>query len=54
MTGSKLLNIVGAIVVVGGITALVLPGRQTPQVVTAIADGFSNSLSTAITGGRYR
>ncbi len=39
-----------AIVAVGAITALVLPGRQSAQVITAAANGFSGSLNTAIKG----
>jgi hypothetical protein len=39
-----------AIVVVGGITALTLPGRQSAQVLTAAGGVFSKSLGTAIKG----
>ena len=38
------------IVAVGGATALVLPGRQTPQVIDAAGVQFSNALGTAIKG----
>jgi hypothetical protein len=39
-----------AIVVVGAITALTLPGRQSAQVLQAAGTTFSNSLGTAIKG----
>lgn len=39
-----------AIVAVGAITALVLPGRQSAQVINAAGNAFSNSLGTAIKG----
>lgn len=39
-----------AIVAVGAITALVLPGRQSAQVITAAGNVFNNSLGTAIKG----
>ena len=38
------------IVTIGMITALVLPGRQTAQVLNAAGNVFSNSLGTAIKG----
>jgi hypothetical protein len=39
-----------AIVAVGAITALTLPGRQSAQVLTAAGNVFSGSLNTAIKG----
>lgn len=39
-----------AIVSVGAITALVLPGRQSAQVLTAAGNVFNSSLGTAIKG----
>jgi hypothetical protein len=39
-----------AIVVVGAITALTLPGRQTAQVLSAAGNVFNSSLGTAIKG----
>jgi hypothetical protein len=39
-----------AIVVVGAITALTLPGRQSAQVLTSAGNVFSSSLGTAIKG----
>jgi len=38
------------IVTIGMITALVLPGRQTAQVLNAAGNVFSSSLNTAIKG----
>lgn len=39
-----------AIVAVGAITALVLPGRQSAQVIQAGGSAFSGALGTAING----
>ena len=39
-----------AIVVVGAITALTLPGRQTASVLKSAGGVFSSGLGTAITG----
>jgi hypothetical protein len=39
-----------AIVAVGAITALTLPGRQSAQVIQAAGGAFSSSLGTAIQG----
>lgn len=39
-----------AIVAVGAITALTLPGRQTASVLTAGGKAFSGALGTAILG----
>lgn len=47
---SSVQKIALAIVAVGAITALVLPGRQSPQVINAFGSAFSNSLGTAIKG----
>lgn len=46
--GDKIINVAGTIVVLAIITTLVLPGRQTPAVITAGATGFSNSLKAAM------
>ena len=43
-------NILGAIVVVAGITAAVAPGRRTPEVIRALGDSFSGSISAAVRG----
>jgi hypothetical protein len=38
------------IIAIGMATALLLPGRQTPQVINAVQNLFSGSLGTAIKG----
>jgi hypothetical protein len=48
--GSNITKIAVAIVGVGMITALVLPGRQTAQVLTAGGNVLSGALNTAIKG----
>jgi hypothetical protein len=48
--GNDLTKVAVAIVGVAMITALVLPGRQTAQVINAVGNAFSGSLNTAITG----
>lgn len=47
---SDLTKVALAIVMVGAITALVLPGRQSAQVIQAAGNAFSGSLGTAIKG----
>lgn len=47
---SGLQKVALAVVTVGAITALVLPGRQSPAVINAVGGAFSNSLGTAIKG----
>jgi hypothetical protein len=47
---SSIQKVALAIVAVGAITALVLPGRQSAQVITAAGNAFSGSLGTAING----
>ena len=39
-----------AVVAVAAITALVLPGRQTAQVIGAAGSAFNSGLGTAING----
>lgn len=46
--GDKVVNVLGSIVVLAIITTLVLPGRQTPAVLSAGLGGFSNSIKTAM------
>lgn len=46
----RLGDILTLIVFVGLATALVLPGRQTPQVIDAAGLQFNNALGTAIKG----
>jgi hypothetical protein len=43
----KVANIFISLVIVGAITSLVLPGRQTTQVINATWGGFNDSLRTA-------
>lgn len=50
MNGDKFFNILGGIVVVATITALVLPGRQTPAIITSFFGGFADSIRAAISG----
>lgn len=45
--GSRIANIVTSIIVVTGITALVLPKRQTPAVLTAGGKAFAGILTAA-------
>lgn len=40
------------IIGVGLVTTLVLPGRQTPQVINAVSGLFRGSLATAMASGR--
>lgn len=48
MNGSKFFDIVASIVAVALVTTLILPGRQTGQVINAGGRAFSGSLSTAM------
>lgn len=48
--GKSIQNVAVLIVGVGMITALVLPGRQTAQVIKAAGGAFQGSLKTAISG----
>lgn len=43
-------TLVAGAVAIGMATALLLPGRQTPQVIKAIRDLITGTLGTAITG----
>ena len=47
---NTLTKVLVGIVTIGLVTALVLPGRQTAQVLTAGGSAFSNALGTAIKG----
>ena len=49
-SGSGVTKIAVAIVAVGLVTALVLPGRQTAQVLQAGGQVFNGALGTAIQG----
>lgn len=46
--GNKIIDVFGSIVVLAIVTTLVLPGRQTSQVVTASGNAFSGSLRAAM------
>lgn len=48
MNADKLFNLLGGIVVVAAITAAVLPGRRTPEVINALGGAFSNSIKAAV------
>lgn len=43
----KAFSVIASIVVVAGITALVLPGRQTPAVLREGGNAFASSLRAA-------
>lgn len=43
----KAFSIAASIVIVAGITAMVLPGRQTPAVIREGGNAFSNALKAA-------
>lgn len=47
-TGAKFAALFTSLVVVAFATTLVLPGRQTPQVIKAFFDGLSGSVRAAI------
>lgn len=44
---NRMFDILASIVVVAGITTLILPGRQTPAVINAGGNAFSNALKAA-------
>lgn len=46
--GDKAINVLGSIVILAIVTTLVLPGRQTPAVINAGANGFMGSLRAAM------
>jgi hypothetical protein len=50
MNGSKVFDIVASIVAVALITTLILPNRQTGQVINQGGRAFSGGLQTAMTG----
>ena len=50
MNLDKITNLLGAIVVVAGITAAVMPGRRTPELIRALGDAFSGSVRAAVRG----
>ena len=50
MSLDKVFNVMGAIVVVAGITAAVAPGRETANVIRAFGEAFSGSIKAAVRG----
>ena len=46
--GDNIVNIFGTIVVLAIVTTVLLPGRQTPAVLTAGGNAFSNALKAAM------
>lgn len=46
--GDKIINVAGTVVVLAIITTLVLPGRQTPAVITAGGNSFANTIKAAM------
>lgn len=50
MNPDKIFNLLGSIVVVAGITAAVLPGRETPATIRALGNAFSGSIRAAVNG----
>lgn len=45
--GDKVTNIFGSIIVLAIVTTVLLPGRQTPQVLSSLFNGFSGSIRAA-------
>lgn len=48
MKPDDIFSIFGSIVVLAIVTTLVLPGRQTPSVLTAGGNAFANSIRAAM------
>jgi hypothetical protein len=48
MNGDKFFTLLGTIVVLAIVTTLVLPGRQTPQVISSFFNGFSGSIRAGL------
>lgn len=48
MNADKFVNVLGTIVVLAIITTLVLPGRQTPAVISSFFNGFSGSIRSGL------
>lgn len=46
--GNKMIDVIGSIVVLAIVTTLVLPGRQTSQVITSSGNAFSGSIRAAM------
>jgi hypothetical protein len=45
---NQIIDVLSAIVVVGGILVLTRPGSQGPALVTSLGSAFSNALGTAV------
>ena len=45
--GDKVLTVAGSIVILAIVTTVLLPGRQTPGVITSIGNAFAGSLRAA-------
>jgi hypothetical protein len=52
VNADKITNIVGAIVTVALVTSVLIRGSQAAQVIRAVGDAFSGSISAAIQPGR--
>lgn len=49
--GDKLVSVLGSIVVLAIITTLVLPGRQTPAVLSSAGSAFSGAIRAGLGQG---
>jgi len=47
VNANSIFNVLGGIVTVALVTTLVLPGRQTPAVFTALSNGFIGAIKVA-------
>jgi len=48
MTPDKILNVLGMVVIVAGITAATLPGRQTPAIIQQSGYAFRDIIRSAV------
>ncbi len=46
--GDKVVSIFGTIVVLAIVTTILLPGRQTPQVISSVGNAFSGGIKAAM------
>ena len=46
--GDKISNLLGTIVILATVTTLILPGRQTPAVISAGGNSFIGSIRAAM------
>ena len=49
--GDKIVTVMGTIVVLAIVTTLVLPGRQTPGVLSAFGKAFSGAINAGLGKG---